>query len=478
MIFNSYQFLCFFPLVTLVYFLLPKRVRWIWLLAASYYFYMCWNAGYALLIALSTVVTYGCALLCDRFEDRRARKAVMVAGLGVNLGILGFFKYYNFFGGMISRALSAAGLAMQISHVDVLLPVGISFYTFQALGYMLDVYRKQIPAEKNLLRYALFVSFFPQLVAGPIERSENLLRQVNEPRDWDIARARDGLLIMLLGFFEKMVVADRAAIYVDAVYNQWYNASGWQIVLATVVFAFQIYGDFGGYSHIAIGAAKIMGYDLMANFRQPYFAVSVRDFWHRWHISLSTWFRDYLYIPLGGSRVSKPRRMLNTMITFTVSGLWHGASLNYVIWGMLNGALQVLEGFLPGSKKKAKKDSFPVRLCRIAGTFVLICCTWFFFRVHALGTGIKMIGRVLTRFAAPGVATGFTLGQAAVLGASIALLLALDALHESGRSLTQMSKKWPFALWGALGLAAVLLIVLFGVWGPSYNAQAFIYFVF
>lgn len=477
MIFNSYQFLCFFPLVTLVYFLLPKRVRWIWLLAASYYFYMCWNAGYALLIALSTVVTYGCALLCDRFVQQRARKAVMIAGLGVNLGILGFFKYFNFFGEMINRALGAVGLAMQVSHVDVLLPVGISFYTFQALGYMLDVYRRQIPAEKNLFRYALFVSFFPQLVAGPIERSENLLRQVNQPRDWDIARARDGLMIMLLGFFEKMVMADRAAIYVDAVYNQWYDASGWQIVLATVLFAFQIYGDFGGYSHIAIGAAKIMGYDLMDNFRQPYFAVSVRDFWHRWHISLSTWFRDYLYIPLGGSRVSRPRRMLNTMITFTVSGLWHGASLNYVVWGMLNGALQVLEGML-GGKKQKKTDSFPVRLCRIVGTFGLICCTWFFFRVHALSTGVKMIGRIISKFGINGVATGFTAGQAVVLGASIALLLALDALHESGRSLTQMSKRWPFALWGGLGLAAVLLIVLFGVWGPNYNAQAFIYFVF
>lgn len=477
MIFNSYQFLCFFPLVTLAYFLLPKRVRWIWLLAASYYFYMCWNAGYALLIALSTAVTYGCALLCDRFVQQRARKAVMIAGLGVNLGILGFFKYFNFFGETINRALEAAGLAMQVPHVDVLLPVGISFYTFQALGYMLDVYRRQIPAEKNLFRYALFVSFFPQLVAGPIERSENLLRQVNQPRDWDITRARDGLMIMLLGFFEKMVVADRAAIYVDAVYNQWYDASGWQIVLATVLFAFQIYGDFGGYSHIAIGAAKIMGYDLMDNFRQPYFAVSVRDFWHRWHISLSTWFRDYLYIPLGGSRVSRPRRMLNTMITFTVSGLWHGASLNYVVWGMLNGALQVLEGML-GGKKQKKADSLPVRLCRIMGTFMVICCTWFFFRVHALSTAVKMTGRIISKFGINGVATGFTAGQAIVLGASIAVLLALDALHESGRSLTQMSKRWPFALWGGLGLAAVLLIVLFGVWGPNYNAQAFIYFVF
>lgn len=477
MIFNSYQFLCFFPVVTAAYFMLPRRVRWLWLLTASYYFYMCWNVSYALLIALSTVVTYVCALFVDRIEDKGMRRVVMITGLGVNLGILGFFKYYNFFGELITRALGAAGVGLQIPRLDVLLPVGISFYTFQALGYMLDVYRKELPAEKNLLRYALFVSFFPQLVAGPIERSANLLRQVNKPRDWDTSRARDGLCIMLLGFFEKMVVADRAAIYVDAVYNQWFDASGWQIVLATVLFAFQIYGDFGGYSHIAIGAAKIMGFDLMKNFRQPYFAVSVRDFWRRWHISLSTWFRDYLYIPLGGSRVSKARCTLNTMITFTVSGLWHGASLNYVVWGMLNGALQVLEGFFPGASKR-NEERLLKRLIRIAVTFVLICCTWFFFRVHALSTGLKMIERIFSSFAAPGINTGFSVGQGVVLGASIVILLLLDALHESGRTLTEITRRWPFMIYGGLGLAAVLLIVLFGIWGPGYNAQAFIYFVF
>ena len=475
MIFNSYQFLCFFPIVTLAYFLLPKHVRWVWLLASSYYFYMCWNAGYALLIALSTVVTYGCALLCERFDGRGARRAVMIAGLGVNLGILGFFKYFNFFSEIISRAFGAVGVAMQISHLDVLLPVGISFYTFQALGYMLDVYRGTIRAEKNLFRYALFVFFFPQLVAGPIERSKNLLSQVNAPRDWDAGRARDGLGIMLLGFFEKMVVADRAALYVDEVFACWVDASGMQIVLATILFAFQIYGDFSGYSHIAIGAAKILGYDLMENFRQPYFAVSVRDFWRRWHVSLSTWFRDYLYIPLGGSRVSRPRAALNTMITFTVSGLWHGASLNYVVWGMMNGALQVLEGFLP---KRKKKDALPARALKTVLTFALICCTWFFFRVNALSTGMKMLRRVLRCFFGPPIATPLTHWQWLLLALSILLLLLLDLLRESGRGLLEISKRWPGVITDALSVLAVLMIVLFGIWGPNYDAQAFIYFVF
>lgn len=473
MLFNSYAFLCFFPIVTLVYFLVPCRIRWIWLLVASYYFYMCWNAGYALLIAVSTVVTYACALLIERFDTLRSKRVVMIVGLGVNLGILCYFKYFDFFTELANRFLP---VAIQIPKVDVLLPVGISFYTFQALGYMLDVCKGKIRAEKSLLRYALFVSFFPQLVAGPIERSENLLRQVNTVTKWDVNNARDGLCIMLLGFFEKIVVADRAALFVDRVFAQWVDASGMQIVLATILFAFQIYGDFSGYSHIAIGSAKILGFELMENFHQPYFAVSVRDFWRRWHISLSTWFRDYLYIPLGGSRVSKLRQAINTLITFTVSGLWHGASLNYIIWGIMNGALQVLEGLMPG--RKAKNNCLMSRVGRILRTFVVICCTWFFFRISSLNTGAKMIRRVFFCFFGPWIRTPLSLKQAVLLIASIVFLLMLDALHESGRRLTDISKHWPWALTCALSIATVLFIVVFGVWGASYNTNAFIYFVF
>ena len=301
MIFNSYAFLAFFPIVTLAYYRMPMRARRPWLLAASYYFYMCWNAQYALLIAASTLVTYLCALALGRMKAKAGRRAVLALGLTINLGILCFFKYFGFFTDTFARIAARLGVRMAIPAFDVLLPVGISFYTFQALGYMIDVYRGKLPPERSLMRYALFVSFFPQLVAGPIERSENLLRQVNEDHPLDEKAVRDGLLVMLLGFFEKLVIADRASLYVDAVYGNWQQASGLQILLATVAFAFQIYGDFGGYSHIAIGAAKVLGYDLMENFRQPYFAVSVRDFWRRWHISLSTWFRDYVYIPLGAA---------------------------------------------------------------------------------------------------------------------------------------------------------------------------------
>lgn len=343
MIFNSYAFLAFFPIVTLAYYRMPMRARRPWLLAASYYFYMCWNAQYALLIAASTLVTYLCALALGRMKAKAGRRAVLALGLAINLGILCFFKYFGFFTNTFARIAARLGVRMAIPAFDVLLPVGISFYTFQALGYMIDVYRGKLPPERSLMRYALFVSFFPQLVAGPIERSENLLRQVNEDHPLDEKAVRDGLLVMLLGFFEKLVIADRASLYVDAVYGNWQQASGLQILLATVAFAFQIYGDFGGYSHIAIGAAKVLGYDLMENFRQPYFAVSVRDFWRRWHISLSTWFREYVYIPLGGNRKGKGRQLLNIAIVWLLTGLWHGASWNFVLWGVYYAVLLLLE---------------------------------------------------------------------------------------------------------------------------------------
>ncbi|MBR5287121.1 MAG: MBOAT family protein [Clostridia bacterium] len=475
MIFNSLSFLMFFPIVTLAYFTLPRRVRPAWLLAASYYFYMCWNARYAMLIAGSTLITYGCGLLIERADARLIKRLIMAAGLGSNLAILGFFKYYGFFTDVLGRVLALAGISLHVPAFDVLLPVGISFYTFQALGYMLDVYFGKIRAERSLLRYALFVSFFPQLVAGPIERSENLLRQVNEEHRFSFRAARDGVLIMMLGFFEKLVIADRASMYVNAVYDNWHAAAGWQILLATVVFAFQIYGDFSGYSHIAIGAAKILGFDLMDNFRQPYFASSVRDFWRRWHISLSTWFRDYLYIPLGGSRCGHVRRMTNLMITFLVSGLWHGASLSFVVWGGLNGALQVLEGLLP---KPAKKAGGVRRVCKTLCTFVLIDLTWLFFRANAASTAVRMLLRCVKSFDAAAYATGFSAAQAAALTVGIAVLLAIDMIHERGKTLTAWLDRRNLVMRGALMLLAILAIVVFGVWGPGYDAQAFIYFQF
>lgn len=295
MLFNSFSFLVFFPIVVGIYFIIPKKFRQYWLLIASYYFYMNWNAVYAILIFGITVIGYVGGVLLDRMETgvhkddavkvARNRKLCMVICAMLSLGILFTFKYLNFAVDNINRMLQIAGSSAQISNsISLILPVGISFYTFQALGYVIDVYRKDMPAEKNFMRYALFVSFFPQLVAGPIERSKNLLKQLEKPTTFDYESARRGLMLMLWGYFEKMWIADRVAILVDNVYQNYGNYSAGMIILATALFSIQIYCDFGGYSHIAIGAAKVLGIDLMANFRQPYFSTSIKEFWNRWHI--------------------------------------------------------------------------------------------------------------------------------------------------------------------------------------------------
>ena len=350
MLFNSFAFLIFFPTVTLIYFLLPARIQWVWLLVMSYVFYMNWHAEYALLMAACTIITHACSLLITGAKTTRGRRAAMWSGIALNIGMLAYFKYTGFLLDTIQRVCDWIGIEAAMPKVSILLPVGISFYVFQALSYMLDVYKGRVKAERNLFKYALFVSFFPQLVAGPIERSSRLLKQVTQEHRFDGERTRQGLLIMLLGFFEKVVIADRACMYVDAIYGSWIDASGAQLALATFVFAVQDLCDFAGYSHIAIGTAKILGVELMTNFRQPYFAHSVQNFWARWHISLSTWFRDYIYFPLGAGRGGKFKQARNLMIVYTVSGLWHGAALKYVAWGMLNGVFQVIEGLLPQPK--------------------------------------------------------------------------------------------------------------------------------
>lgn len=341
MLFNSIDFLMFFPIVCMAYFIMPKGKRYIWLLLASYYFYMSWNARYALLLFGSTAVTYLAARLIGCFNDnekwdlkrrQNGKKLCVACSLIINLGILFFFKYYNFAMDFVSAAAGRFNIAISAPVFDVLLPVGISFYIFQALGYTIDIYRGG-KAEKNFLRYALFVSFFPQLVAGPIERSENLLKQLREGHDFSFERMKDGLLLMLWGYFMKLVIADRIAIFVDAVYGDMDKYGGLYIVIASVLFAFQIYCDFAGYSTIASGAARIMGFQLMENFNCPYFSRSVGEFWRRWHISLSSWFRDYLYIPLGGSRRGRGRALINLLSVFLASGLWHGADLTYLAWG-------------------------------------------------------------------------------------------------------------------------------------------------
>lgn len=341
MLFNSVQFLIFFPVVILCYYVLPAKVRYLWLLAASYFFYMCWNARYALLMLFSTAVTFFCGLLLEKIKGADwgahkveiGKKCCVAGSFFLNLAVLFWFKYFNFAVQNIELIMNAFHVEMNPPKVDILLPVGISFYTFQALGYTMDVYRDEISAEKNFFRYALFVSFFPQLVAGPIERSKNLLNQLKVPAKFNVERAKWGLLTMAWGLFLKLVIADNIAPLVDSFYENAQEHSAMALLTVTILFAFQIYCDFQGYTQLAIGSALVLGIRINENFNTPYLAGSIKDFWRRWHISLTSWFTDYLYIPLGGSRKGKLRKQLNTMLVFLCSGLWHGAAWHYIAWG-------------------------------------------------------------------------------------------------------------------------------------------------
>ena len=401
-LFNSIAFLIFFPVVVGLYFVLPNRYRWMWLLAASYFFYMYWRVEYALLIFGSTVVDYFVARRMAAHEDQARRMPWLLLSFATNLGLLFTFKYYDFFAESATVAAAGLGFDAAAPVLSLVLPVGISFYTFQTLGYSIDVYRGQIEPERHFGRFALYVSFFPQLVAGPIERAGRLLPQLRTEADFDYDRALEGLQQMTRGMFKKVVIADRLALYVNSVYADPGAFSGLQLIVATYFFAFQIYCDFSGYSDIAIGAAKVLGIDLMENFRRPYLATSVSDFWKRWHISLSTWFRDYLYIPLGGNRVSRYRWYSNLFIVFVVSGLWHGANWTFVVWGALHG------GYLIGAIVTApwrervlpKAGSTSRWLFDVGVTFHLALVAWVFFRANSVTDAFLVLSRAPVDLAA------------------------------------------------------------------------------
>jgi len=361
---------------------------------------MCWKAEYALLIMLSTIVDYFVAIKMSNIPEKPKRKKWLFISLFVNLGLLFTFKYFNFFGNSLNAIFDSINIMAEVPAFKLLLPVGISFYTFQTLSYSIDVYNGKVAPEKHFGIFALYVSFFPQLVAGPIERPDRLLPQFREKFIFDYDRVVDGIRMMAWGFFMKLVIADNVAPIVDVVFKSPDKYEGFQVLLATFFFAYQIFCDFAGYSIIAIGTAKIMGYDLMQNFNRPYFATSVRDFWQRWHISLSTWFRDYLYIPLGGNRVVKWRWYYNLMVTFVVSGLWHGANWTFVIWGFLHGFYLVFailsESFRDRFNASIGLNKIPRLLTffQVSITFVLACLAWVFFRAQSVGDALTLIGNM------------------------------------------------------------------------------------
>ena len=494
MLFNSLHFLIFFPIVVGIYYLIPQRTRSYWLLAASYYFYMCWNAKYVILLLLSTIVTFVSGLALEKCAETQRgefnKKLCVAVCFILNLSILFVFKYLNFGIESMNAVLGWLHITHSAPTFDLLLPVGISFYTFQALGYTVDVYRGEIYAERNFFRYALFVSFFPQLVAGPIERSKNLLRQLDKPAKPTVDSLRDGCLLMLWGYFLKVVLADRIAVFVDTVYGDFETYTGVYLIVATLLFAVQIYCDFSGYSVIAMGAAKMLGIGLMENFDAPYLSVSVAEFWRRWHISLSSWFRDYLYIPLGGNRRGRFRKYGNLLITFGVSGLWHGANWTYVIWGLLNGAYQIIGDLLAPLKKKAavlleiREDSISHRCIRVVATFLLVDFAWVFFRADTAFHALRIIKRMVTAknhwvwFDGSLYECGLNQKNFTLMIWGILLLFVADGCKYKGIKIREIVARQDYWAQILTVIAAVFGILLFGMWGAGYDAANFIYFQF
>lgn len=466
--FNSLHYLVFLPIIVCLYYLLPKKWKNPALLCASYYFYMCWNPAYALLMLFSTASTWLCGLWMVRKPNYK--KTFFLLSLLINLGILFVFKYFNFFSYTIAHIFGANGITLSL-----LLPVGISFYTFQALGYTIDVYRGDLPAEKNFLEYALFIAFFPQLVAGPIERAENIIPQLKQTHPFRYENLQAGMLPILWGLFKKIVLADHLAILVNTAYGDVAAASGMQLSFATVCFAVQIYCDFSAYSDIARGSAKCLGINLMRNFQAPYFSDSVRTFWRRWHISLSGWFRDYLYFPLGGSRVSLARHCLNVLIIFLVSGLWHGAAMTFVIWGLLHGLYQVIEICADRFTRHRARKKWTI--FNILVTFCLVCFAWIFFRAGSVSDAVCAISRIFTAFGNGTDILQLGLTQPVLIMLLLAtLLLAIVDLIDPVRISAKINRTQflRFVIYFAL----CLIIFLFGSYGAGYDAQEFIYFQF
>lgn len=473
MLFNSIHFVLFFLVVVPVNFLLPSRIRWIWLLAAGYYFYMCWRADYIVLILISTGVTYFCALGLSATVQPARRKLLLGVSLCVNLGILFVFKYFNFVMGSLRQVCAHYEVPLDIPVLHVVLPVGISFYTFQAVAYTVDVYRGVLEPERRLGLFALYKCFWPQLVAGPIERPAHLLPQLAKTYSFDAARFWDGLHLIGWGLFKKVVIADRLAIYVDTVYNNVPYHGGPSYLVATYLFAFQIYCDFSGYSDIAVGCAKILGIDLVQNFNRPYFATTITDFWRRWHISLSTWLRDYLYIPLGGNRKGTSRMYVNLMITMFLGGIWHGASWTFVIWGTLQGIMLCLsKATLPHRDRLCERLRIPrpfVLASRMLVTFHLVCLSWVFFRANTVGDAFYILRHLFDGW--PRLFLDPMVLSHGIPALGILLLVQIWQTRRPVRE--SVARLWVPARW-ALYAIVVFAIVLFGVDGGS----QFIYFQF
>jgi alginate O-acetyltransferase complex protein AlgI len=479
MLFNSIEFAIFFPIVSALYFGLPYRFRTPMLLVASCIFYMAFIPAYILILALTILIDYTAGIYLGRVRGYW-RTVLLWTSIAATCAVLFVFKYYNFFNDNFVGLAGLAGWELSPSTFHIILPIGLSFHTFQSLSYVVEVYRGRQEPEYNFITYATYVMFFPQLVAGPIERPQNLLHQFYEEHRFDYERVTSGLKRMAWGFFKKLVVADRLALYVNDVYAAPQDFNGLQLTIATLFFAYQIYCDFSAYSDIAIGSARVLGFNLMENFNTPYYSRSISEFWRRWHISLSTWFRDYVYVPLGGSRVPKWRWGFNLLVTFGVSGLWHGANWTYVVWGLLNGIYLISSGLTSGVRNRVMgrvglSESSALRSAlSIVATFLLVCVGWVFFRAQNMGEAFYILSHFWRDWNFGAIGTEqFLLRQMPVALGAIAVLEIGQLLH--GRiSFPKLVLRAPMPLRWAGYAAFMLAVVLFGVYR---NAQ-FIYFQF
>lgn len=475
MLFNSFEFLLYFPIVTILYFLLPFKFRWLLLLLASCFFYMFFIPKYILILFFTIIIDYFAGIMLEKIKDKRQKKGFLILSLIANIGILVFFKYYNFLNESITYVLNAFHAGNPIPVLNIILPIGLSFHTFQAMSYTIEVYRGNQKAEKHFGIYALYVMYFPQLVAGPIERPQNVLWQFHKKHNLDYERIRTGLMQMLWGLFKKVVIADRLALFVNAVYADPTSYQGFPLIWATIFFGFQIYCDFSGYSDIALGASKVLGIELMQNFRMPFLAKSIKGFWSRWHISLSSWFRDYLYIPLGGNRVSKLRWYFNVFFVFLISGLWHGANWTFIIWGALHG-IYLIFGLLlePAEKKYFNSHNLLVTFIKRLVVFLLVTIGWAFFRANNLNDSFYILSNFykLDMKYLFGVASSSTFNNMLSIGL-IGILILSDFYFEYAEKNNTIILKSNFLRY----LVAFVLLILIYTLGVFENAS-FIYFQF
>ncbi|MCD7905719.1 MAG: MBOAT family protein [Clostridiales bacterium] len=484
MLFNSADYIIFFITVLVLYYVLPYKLRWIMLLTASIIFYMAWEPALIVLILFSSLVNYACArLIFKNRRNRRLKKGILIFCMAVNFGLLIVFKYLVFLCGLLSEVLGFFGASSPIGEFNIILPMGISFYTFQAAAYTIDVYRGELKPLKNYFRSTLFITFFPQLVAGPIERAKNLLHQLFMQHSFNTDNIVFGLKFMVLGYFKKVVIADRIGIVVDTIFNRPSDFGGISFIVGTLLFTVQIFCDFSGYSDIAIGTAKTLGIDLMTNFDRPYFSRSIKEFWRRWHISLSGWFKDYVYIPLGGNRVSKPRWALNIFITFVLSGIWHGANLTFILWGALHGLFQIIGKIKDETIGRFKPEFFLFDLISGLITFCLVAFAWIFFRANSLSDAFYIVsnlgsdlGRITDGQYLYETVLGWGLGFYPLLWSlgAVGILFLIEAVSFK-ENIVKLTDRLPFVIRFCFYFGLVFIIFRMGVFD---SGAEFIYFQF